>query len=295
MENILARTGFGDQRAPLGRSICSIMSIPIFPSSAMEPNEFVAEVYRRMSQRYPGERRRPTLPEIQNQQVVLQAVHEYVSLLPSDKNAPILDIGFGSGWFIAACLKLGYTNISGADFGISHKAHVREWAPQAVSLFEIERDIGDFLADRPAEQYEFIHLSHVIEHIPKHSLFWVVDAIFRALRRGGVLLLRTPNMDGPTPNSSLYVTLAHEYGFSGSNLASLLGICGFDDVTIHRIPVLHRTFKQVVGGFMRWPFIQYSRLKHRLFGVSVGGQFGNELVVSGKRGDAPPFFDRKYR
>jgi 2-polyprenyl-3-methyl-5-hydroxy-6-metoxy-1,4-benzoquinol methylase len=261
----------------------------------MEPNEFVAEVYRRMSLRYSGERRRPTLSEIHNQPMVLQVVHECASLLPQDKNAPILDIGFGGGWFIAACLKLGYTNISGADFGISHKSYVREWNPQAVSLFEIERDIGDFLADRPAEQYDFIHMSHVVEHIPKYSLLWVVDAIFRALRPGGVLLLRTPNMEGPTPNSSLYVTLAHEYGFSGSNLKSLLEVCGFDDVTIHRLPVLHQTFKQRIGDFVRWPFLLYSRCKHRLFGVNTGGQFGIELVVSGRRGDAQPFFDRKYR
>ncbi len=261
----------------------------------MEPNEFVAEVYRRMSLRYPAVRLKPTLSEIQAQPTVLQAVREYGSLLPPDKNASILDIGFGGGWFIATCLKLGYTNISGADFGIDHKSHVREWAPQAVSLFEIERDIGDFLADRPAEQYEFVHMSHVIEHIPKYSLLWVVDAIYRSLKPGGVLLLRTPNMEGPTPNSSFYVTLAHEYGFSGSNLTSLLGICGFDDVAIHQLPVFDRTFKQVIGRFMRWSYIQHSRLKHRLFGVNVGRQFGPELVISGRRGNAPPLFDRRYR
>ena len=180
--------------------------------------------------------------------------------MPLDKNAPILDIGFGSGWFIAACLKLGYTNISGADFGITNKSFVHDWAPGNVSLFEIERDIGDFLAARPSEQFEFIHMSHVIEHIPKYSLFWVVDAIFRALKKGGVLLLRTPNMEGPTPNSSLYVTLAHEYGFSGSNLKSLLGICGFDDVTVVRLPVFRQTLKQRIGDLMRWPVLQHSRV-----------------------------------
>jgi 2-polyprenyl-3-methyl-5-hydroxy-6-metoxy-1,4-benzoquinol methylase len=271
------------------------MSISICHRSAMEPNEFVAEVYRRMSLRYPTERHRPTLSEIQNEPIVARAVLECGPLLPRDKNAPILDIGFGGGWFIAACLTLGYTNVTGADFGIQHKSYVREWDPQAVSLFEIERDIGDFLGGRPAEQFEFIHMSHVIEHIPKYSLFWVVDALFRALRHGGVLLLRTPNMEGPTPNSSLYVTLAHEYGFAGSNLKSLLAICGFDEVTIHKLPVHRQTFKQLVGAFLRWPFMQHNRLKHRLFGVNTGGEFGTELVVTGKRGDAQPLFDRKYR
>ncbi|SRR5712692_6075356 len=261
----------------------------------MEPNAFVAEVYRRMSLRHGGERRKPTLAEIENEPMVLRAAFEYGSLLPTDRNAAILDIGFGSGWFIAACLRLGYSNVSGAEFGMAYKSHIRDWAPQNITLYEIEHDIGDFLANRPPEQYDFIHMSHVIEHIPKYSLLWVVDALYRALKRGGVLLLRTPNMEGPTPNSSLYVTLAHEYGFCGSNLKSLLDICGFDDITIHDVPAFRQTLKQRIGALMRWPILQQSRLKHRLFGVNVGGQFGTELVVTGRRMDAQPLFDMKYR
>src|ERR1700682_4793903 len=79
---------------------------------------------------------------------------------------------------------------------------------RGINLHEIERDIGDFLSQRP-EQYDFIHRSHVIEHIPKHSLLWVVDAIFRALKKEGVLLLRDPNMEGPAAKQRLYVRVSH--------------------------------------------------------------------------------------
>jgi 2-polyprenyl-3-methyl-5-hydroxy-6-metoxy-1,4-benzoquinol methylase len=209
----------------------------------MEPNAFVAEVYRRMSLRHSFERPKPTFADVQKDSRVLLAAAEYRTLLPARKDAAILDIGFGGGWFIAACVKLGYTNISGADFGIANKAHVGEWAKGSIHLYEIERDIGDFLSQRP-EEYDFIHISHVIEHIPKYSLLWVVDAIFRALKKDGTLLLRTPNMEGPTPNSSLYVTLAHEYGFCGSNLKSLLDICGFDEIRFHNPPRNQATVKQ---------------------------------------------------
>jgi 2-polyprenyl-3-methyl-5-hydroxy-6-metoxy-1,4-benzoquinol methylase len=260
----------------------------------MEPNAFVAEVYRRMSLRHQVERPKPTFAEMENDPRVLLAVTEYRPLLPAAKNAVILDIGFGGGWFIAACLKLGYSNISGADFGIANKAHIANWAKGAITLHQIESDIGDFLSDRP-EQYDCIHMSHVIEHIPKHSLLWLGDNLFRALKKGGVLLLRTPNMEGPTPNSSLYVTLAHEYGFCGSNLKSLLDICGFDDI---KFPVLSRhnpTLKQRLGDLVRWPLLVQNRFRHRLFGVNTGGQFGTELIVTARRGDAQPFFDVKYK
>ena len=153
-------------------------------------------------------------------------MQEYKDFLPQEKSAPILDIGFGQGWFLLACKKLGYTEVHGADFSVEPKAALRD---QGAILHNIETDIGDFLANQP-ERYAFIHMAHVIEHIPKHSLFWLVDSLFYALQKAGTLFLRTPNMEGPAANSTYYVTLGHEYGFAGSNLQSLLDMCGFDDM-----------------------------------------------------------------
>jgi SAM-dependent methyltransferase len=132
------------------------------------------------------------------------------------------------------------------------------WSERPIQLYEIEDNIGNFLSDRK-EQYDFIHLSHVIEHIPKYSLLWVVDALYRALKPGGVLMLRTPNMEGPCANSSLYVTLAHEYGFCGSNLESLLDICGFDDVRFHGTTAFQPTLKQRGGALLRRIFLRKAR------------------------------------
>ena len=263
-------------------------------SDSVDPNAFIAEVYRRMSARHAAERARLTWQEMENQAMVLNAAHQYAPYLPKDRNAPILDLGFGGGWFIAACLKLGYQKIYGADFGITHKQHVRDWAPDRVSLFDISSEIGEFLSDKQ-EQFDFIHMSHVIEHVPKYSLLWVVDALYWALRRGGSVLLRTPNMEGPCANSTFYVTLSHEYGFAGSNLMSLLDICGFDDVRLITFKDHRPSLKQRAGNLLRWPILKHSQLRHRLFGVNQGGQFGAELIVTGKRGSSPPYFDRRFK
>ena len=77
----------------------------------MDPHTFVGEVYRRMSLRGAEAAALPPTPER-----VEEVASEYRSYLPHGKSAAILDIGFGDGWFIAACLKLGYVNISGAEF-----------------------------------------------------------------------------------------------------------------------------------------------------------------------------------
>jgi 2-polyprenyl-3-methyl-5-hydroxy-6-metoxy-1,4-benzoquinol methylase len=260
----------------------------------VDPHVFVAEVYRRMSLRHRAGQRTPSWSEVKDDPRVLQAAHELRDLLPNRKEAPILEIGFGEGWFLAACLQMGYTNLSGADFGVANKAHVKAWASDAITLSEIQSDIGTFLADKP-ETYDFIHMSHVIEHIPKYSLLWVVDALYRSLKPGGLLLLRTPNMEGPCANSSFYVTLAHEYGFSSGNLSSLLDICGFDEICFHVASVRNPAFKQRVGRLLRWPFTKESQIRHRLFGVNQYGHFDSELIVTAKRGNFPPLFDPKYR
>jgi len=259
----------------------------------MEPNAFVAEVYRRMSLRHASETPKPTFAEVVNDPRATLAMAEYQSLLPRQKDAAILDVGFGAGWFLAACVRLGYTNLAGADFGIAHKRHVRDWSNPPIALHPIESDIGDFLVTQPSK-YDFIHLSHVIEHIPKYSLLWIVDALFQALKPDGTLILRTPNMEGPAANSCYYVSLAHEYGFCGSNLRSLLDICGFDDVRFIDLPVLSNT-RQRVGRFLRWPYQLESRVRHRLFGVNSGGKFAAELVVTARRGNHPPLLNPKCR
>lgn len=260
----------------------------------MDSNAFVAEVYRRMSLRHAAEKKRPKWSETETDATVMEATEQYAPYLPQDRAARILDIGFGSGWFLAACVKLDYRNLAGADFGIAYKDYIREWAPDRISLHEIRDNIGEFLSDK-REQYDFIHMSHVIEHVPKHSLFWLVDALYQALRIGGTLLLRTPNMEGPCANSSYYVTLAHEYGFAGSNLVSLLDICGFDNVRLINFGIKNPTLKQSLGNLLRWPVLEQSKIRHRLFGVNSGGQFGSELIATAKRGDWPPYFDRRYQ
>jgi 2-polyprenyl-3-methyl-5-hydroxy-6-metoxy-1,4-benzoquinol methylase len=251
----------------------------------MDPHEFIAEVYRRISLRAAAETNRPP-----TQERIAEVAEEYRDFLPREKDAAILDIGFGDGWFMGACLSLGYTNISGAEFMPENKPYLNDWN---VTLHKIESNIGEFLAGYPAE-FDFIHMSHVIEHIPKYSLLWIGDALYRALKVGGTLFLRTPNMEGPCASSSYYVTLAHEYGFSGSNLRSLLSICGFDDIRLYPPPP-SRGLRQRFGALVRWPFLAESRVRNRLFGVNYGGVFGGELIATGRRGEFPPLFDEKYR
>lgn len=235
-----------------------------------------------------------TWDEISNAKITINSVENYKKILPPDKDISILDIGIGIGWFIAAAVKLGYKNISAADFNLNRKGYFYEWSPNIKKLYDIETNIGDFLADYP-EKFDVIHLSHVVEHIPKHSLLYVMDSIYRALKVNGTVIIRTPNMESPAALSLLFVTLGHEYGFAGANLHSLLHICNFDEISFRKFKIHNPTIKQRLGMVIGFPFLLTAAIKHRLFGVNQGGIFSKELVVTAKRLKLPPLFDLKYK
>jgi cyclopropane fatty-acyl-phospholipid synthase-like methyltransferase len=228
-----------------------------------------------------------------NQKQALIAEKQYLTVLPKDKNAKILDIGFGSGWFMATCIRMGYTNIYGADFFAKEKSKkITDSCESIKEIFNIEKNIGDFLL-KINQKFDYIHMSHVIEHIPKYSLFYHLDAIYRSLEKEGILLLRTPNMESPAAMSSLFVTLTHEYGFSDNNLYTLLYICGFDEICFHKMNKV-TNIKQLLGKYLRKPFLFYLKIKNRLFGVNHFGQYDSELTVTARKKDHPGFFNKKY-
>jgi len=107
-----------------------------------------------------------------------------------------LDLGFGNGEFVAACLKLGYSILAGADLGIHYKEFIRVWTPDRITLCAIRDNVGEFFSERN-ERDDFIPMSHVLEHVPKCSWLWIVDSLDWALKPGGTIRLLTPNLEGP--------------------------------------------------------------------------------------------------
>ncbi len=63
----------------------------------MEGNAFISEVYRRINLKYGKSQAAPQWSEIHNDSFVTNSVKYYKRLLPLDRNASILDIGFGNG------------------------------------------------------------------------------------------------------------------------------------------------------------------------------------------------------
>lgn len=235
-----------------------------------------------------------SVKEFDEHSIDIGQIDFYRRVLPEDKSCRIIDIGAGGGEFLSLCNALGYRDITAVDFSAVAKFKVICARYPNILAVDLRDNVGDHFG-LSEEKYDVIHFSHIIEHFPKYTLLYVLDAIFKALNKGGILIVRTPNMEGPFALSSYYVTLAHEYGFAGSNLRSLLDICGFDNIEFYHQARHAKGILQNLGRLARWPYLVNQRVKNRLFGVNHGGQFDGELVVTARRGDWQPYFDSKYK
>jgi len=159
------------------------------------------------------------------------------------------------------------------------------------------REFHQVSCDLPAslgkqrERFDFIYAAHLIEHIPKYDLLENVDAMFYALRPGGVLVLETPNMLSPSAMASLFVTLGHEYGFTQSNLCSLLNICGFQKERAEPVLLPSVRLKWRLSNALRAIFLCAYRLRFRLFAFRDTIIAGN-IIVSAVRPDVDPLPER---
>ena len=129
-------------------------------------------------------------------------------------------------------------------------------------------------------KYDFIHLSHVIEHIPKYDLIDTIDSINGALKNQGKLFLRVPNLLGPTALNALYCTGGHEYGFVPSNLRQFLLISNFKDIEFHKANIPSKTLGQYIGSFIRKLYALNANIKYRAFEGRYPETVDPELIVS---------------
>ena len=135
----------------------------------------------------------------------------------------VLDIGCGSGGYLAFLAELGW-RCSGVETGAKSRAY-------AQTVLGLDVHEGPLEACRfPDATFDVVTLWHVVEHLPDPA--GTLREIGRILKPDGCLLLRTPNVQsweaalfrgnwyGLDPPRHLYL-------FSPATLERLLGQCGF--------------------------------------------------------------------
>ncbi len=249
-------------------------------------NEFLAELYARFDKMNPlYNRGQIEVETFLNSEIANHFLDEYRLLLPQDKTIKILDIGVGEGWFASVCHKLGYENIEMVDYGCTSKfSDIRDSLNSIKDVYDVETTIKDLMKqEKFHDKYDFIHMSHVIEHIPKHDLIETMDALSKSLRNSGTLFVRTPNLLGPVPFYSLYCTPGHEYGFIPSNLSSFFLISDFENVKVHVLESPPKGIAQFFGHLLRKLYLLNAKIKYRVFEGVFPESVSPELIMSGTR------------
>jgi SAM-dependent methyltransferase len=149
-----------------------------------------------------------------------QVVETYIDPLELPKDATILDLGCGPGYFLDAMKERGYTNLTGVtlspgdqqtcrDKGHDIKGYDLSFLPQKEGYYD--------------ESVDFIFLRHALEHSP-YPIFSLME-YNRVLKQGGKIYIEVPQPDCERRHE---FNLNH-YSILGANqLGALLVRCGFN-------------------------------------------------------------------
>jgi O-antigen chain-terminating methyltransferase len=138
------------------------------------------------------------------------------------EHQPVIDVGCGRGEFLLACLDAGIaargfdTNERSVADLVAHGIDVSVAGVPGCFANIIDASIGTVVA------------MHVVEHLPVDALFALFAESSRVLRRGGLLIIETPNAESLAVSASEFwrdpthlaprhpaalTLLAREYGF----------------------------------------------------------------------------------
>lgn len=147
-------------------------------------------------------------------------VEKYIDPLNIPKNAKILDLGCGPGYFLDQMKERGYTDLVGVTLspGDIQKCRNKGHIIKEYDLSFIPQKDGYF-----DESVDFIFLRHALEHSP-YPIFSLME-YNRLLKQGGKIYIEVPRPGGERKHEW---NLNHYSILGEQQLAALLSRTGFD-------------------------------------------------------------------
>jgi 2-polyprenyl-3-methyl-5-hydroxy-6-metoxy-1,4-benzoquinol methylase len=136
--------------------------------------------------------------------------------LPEDRDAPILDIGCGSGQFLYFLRGKGYRRLHGIDVDQKQVEIAR-----ALDLDAETAAVSDYLA-RTEGKFAMIAMLDIIEHFTREELFPLMETVVASLRPGGRLIASIPNAESPDGLRCLYTDITHEMTYTPMSFEEML-------------------------------------------------------------------------
>jgi len=156
----------------------------------------------------------------------------YGNIMPTNREAKILDLACGAGQFVKYCDNEGYTNITGVDLSPRQVEYCQTAIEfQSGKIKFVNSEVFDFLESRK-DEFDLIVANDFIEHLTKDKGIELVGLVAEALKPGGRLILKTGNMAAFGGIVIWCNGLDHECGYTEKSLRSLLAIWDFEEIEI---------------------------------------------------------------
>ncbi len=175
--------------------------------------------------------------------------YNYMSLLPKNKDARILEIGPGFGeWLELLVAEQKYTHVQAIDVS----QEVADFCNNIIlGLTSVVEDTQTFLKQH-AQSFDVILMFHVLEHIPKQQIPGLLAALYEALKPNGKLLIEVPNMANPfTGLNFRFADFTHEVGFTELSLQYVLQSAHFREISIFGPRILKDHYKRIPQTIIR--------------------------------------------
>ncbi|MBU1130835.1 class I SAM-dependent methyltransferase [Patescibacteria group bacterium] len=185
-------------------------------------------------------------PDSQNKLAERYRVN-YQKWLPENKEAAILEIGFGLGAFLKYLEEEQYINYSGVE--ISREMY--EYARQATDKIFLIDSLEDYLKDKK-QQFDFIILNDVIEHQEKEKIIPLLKLFRASLKTSGRLIIKTNNAAALTGCRMRFEDFTHELAFTEYSLRQALRAAGFKKITIQPFIFPRNSWPRKLRALAQW-------------------------------------------
>lgn len=146
--------------------------------------------------------------------------------LGSSDTSKILDFGCGFGQTLAALRRAGHAGIEGIDIEPSAIHHCRQLG------FTCHDGASEAqFYDRNAGVYDYVIMSHVLEHLPKSEMVSQLENIRSLLKPDGKIIVAVPNAQSNTAAYWRYEDFTHNYLFTSGSIYFVLASAGFKNIS----------------------------------------------------------------